>query len=174
MLTRRQFLKVGLGGAAALIAVRAAYAPFGGGNERDARFAYLTAADRGMFAAIARVMLASVLPADERDAAIERLLAELDRIISDFGPSAQSELRDLFSLLQFPPARWLLAGVRRSWAEAEAGEISAFLSDWRLSRWQLLQAAYLALHDLILGTWYGNSAAWRAIGYPGPPALGQP
>jgi hypothetical protein len=32
----------------------------------------------------------------------------------------------------------------------------------------MLQSAYHALHDLIFGGWYADSASWAAIGYPGP------
>ncbi len=177
MLTRRQFLKAGLAGAAALLAIRAVHGPFMQDEaDSDGRFGFLRPAERGMLAAIAPVILAGALPtaSESRMPAIGNLLLGLDRTLSGFGPSVQDEVRDLFSLLMFPPARWLLAGVRKPWGEAGAADIAAFLQEWRLSRWQLLQSAYLALHDLILASWYGQPAAWPAIGYPGPPQLGQP
>ena len=33
---------------------------------------------------------------------------------------------------------------------------------------ELLRSAYAALHDLVLGAWYGNPDNWPGIGYPGP------
>ena len=62
--TRRQFLKVGLAGAVALVAIRAAYGPFMQ-NEAgtDSRFAFLRPGERVMLAAIAAVILAGALPA---------------------------------------------------------------------------------------------------------------
>jgi hypothetical protein len=43
---------------------------------------------------------------------------------------------------------------------------------WRDSRFELQRASYRALTQLIQAAWYGNSASWAAIGYPGPPAVG--
>jgi hypothetical protein len=58
------------------------------------------------------------------------------------------------------------------WPEATRESIAAFLVGWRTSRFALLRSAYGALHQIILGAWYGNPRAWPAIGYPGPPSLG--
>jgi hypothetical protein len=32
----------------------------------------------------------------------------------------------------------------------------------------MLQTAYHALHDLVLGAWYADPSSWTAVGYPGP------
>ena len=61
-----------------------------------------------------------------------------------------------------------IAGVTGGWSDADRGQVAAFLQRWRVHRLATLQMAYLALHDLILGAWYGDSASWAAIGYPGP------
>jgi hypothetical protein len=172
--TRRQFLKVGLAGAVALVAIRAAYGPFMRDEAlAEGRFAFLAPGERTMLAAIAAVILAGTLPpaVDARTPAIDTLMLDLDRALSGLNPNTQEEVRDLFSLLDFAPARWLIAGVRKPWSEAGADDIAAFLQDWRLSRWQLLQSAYQALHELIFAAWYAQPAAWPAIGYPGPPVL---
>jgi hypothetical protein len=52
-----------------------------------------------------------------------------------------------------------------------AREVAAFLQGWRTSRLGLLRSAYAALHDLVLGAWYGTPDTWEAIGYPGPPEI---
>ena len=39
------------------------------------------------------------------------------------------------------------------------------------SRFALLQGAYAALHDLVLGAWYARPEAWPTIGYPGTPEI---
>ena len=176
-LTRRQFLRAGLAGAAVLVAIRAIHGPFVQDEaDSDGRFVFLRPAERRMLAAIAPVILAGALPnaADARRPGIENLLLDIDRTLSGFDPNVQAEMRDLFSLLLFPPARWALAGVHKPWSEAGAADIAAFLQDWRLSRWQLLQSAYHALHDVMLAVWYAKPAAWPAIGYPGTPQLRQP
>jgi hypothetical protein len=172
--TRRQFFKVGLAGAVALVAIRAAYGPFIQDEAgTDSRFAFLRPGERTMLAAIAAVILAGALPppVDARKSAIDTLMLDLDRALAGLNPSTQEEVRELFSLLNFAPARWLIAGVHKRWSEAGADDITAFLQDWRLSRWQLLQSAYHALHELMFAAWYAQPAAWPAIGYPGPPAL---
>ena len=46
--------------------------------------------------------------------------------------------------------------------------MSAFLQEWRFHRIDMLQTAYHALHDLIIGSWYADPVTWQAIGYPGP------
>ena len=66
------------------------------------------------------------------------------------------------------PARRLLAGVSGGWSGADAAQVSAFLQDWRFHRFDMLQSAYHALHDLIIGAWYADPSTWAAIGYPGP------
>ena len=176
-LTRRKFLQAGLAGVAALAAIRAIHGPFLQDEvERGGRYLFLRPAERGMLAAIAPVILAGALPTSPGAGkpALDNVLLDIDRTLSGFDPNVQGEVRDLFSLLLFPPARWLLAGVRRPWSEAGTADIAAFLQDWRLSRWQLLQSAYHALHDVVLAAWYAQPAAWPATGYAGPPQLGQP
>jgi hypothetical protein len=49
--------------------------------------------------------------------------------------------------------------------------VAGFLARWRTSRFDLARAGYQALTQLIQAAWYDNPVAWRAIGYPGPPAL---
>ncbi len=176
-LTRRQFFKAGLAGAAALIAIRAIHGPFlQEGADSDVRFQFLRPAERSMLAAIAPLILAGALPGASGAGrpAVETLLLDVDRTLSGFDPNVQEEVRDLFSLLLLPPARWLLAGVHKSWSEADAADIAAFLEDWRLSRWPILRSAYQALHSVILAAWYAQPAAWPVMAYSGPPQLRQP
>ena len=54
------------------------------------------------------------------------------------------------------------------WATASTEQVGAFLQAWRLHRFPMLQVAYHALHDLVLGAWYADPSAWTAIDYPGP------
>jgi hypothetical protein len=91
--------------------------------------------------------------------------------IAGLSASAQREIAELFGLLGVAPARMLVAGVWPSWENASAADIAAFLERWRTSRFALLRSAYAALHDLVLGAWYGDAGSWAAIGYPGPPEV---
>ena len=133
------------------------------------RFFVLGDEDRGILAAIVPVMLAGALPAGI--AAVRDVVEGLDTAISGLTPSVQKDVAQLFMLLRFPLARMAATGVMHPWHEASASEIDGFLSRWRSSPVSKLRSAYDALHQLIMASWYGNSASWARIGYPGPPVL---
>ncbi len=171
MLTRRQFLKVGIGGAAVLAAAKLVYdlrppahppasaPPLPGADARD------------VVAALVPVVLAGALPAEEREAVVGRVSDDVLAAIAALPPAAQAELGELFALLSFAPSRFLLAGVRGAWRHASATQVHGFLERWRSSRFKLLQAGYHALNQLILAAWYANPKSWPATGYTGPPHI---
>ncbi len=134
--------------------------------------AFLGAADVEMLRAIAPVLLDGALPPERRAGAIEDVIAGVEIAISRLPPATRAELRELFDLLGFWPARVLAAGVWSPWAEADAAEIETFLAGWRASWIGLLRTAYLALHELVMAAWYGNPKSWARIGYPGPAKFG--
>ncbi|OEZ57641.1 twin-arginine translocation signal domain-containing protein [Duganella sp. HH105] len=168
MTTRRSFLKIGAAAAITLAAGGAIY-----------RLAHppalphpftLDGEAKAVLAAIVPTMLGPVLPAEPaaRAAAVEDAMARTLAAIHGLPLSTQKEVQDLFGLLALGPARRLLAGVSGSWAQAAPEQVAAFLQSWRHHRLAMLQTAYLALHDLILGPWYAEPSSWTAIGYPGP------
>jgi len=173
MLTRRQFIKAGIIGGAALAAAGLFYsrglkeAPSAAGSPG------LTAAGRTVIAAVVPAILAGGLPeaGEARSKAIARTVDGVGVAIAGLSAAAQKELAELFALLDIAPARMLLAGVWPRWEEATPAEVAAFLEGWRTSRLGLLRSAYAALHDLVLGAWYGTPDTWDAIGYPGPPEI---
>ena len=171
MPTRRQFLKAGLAGGLALAGLGAWYGIHRGVQEADS--AGFTRNEAALMAAVAAAVLAGMLPAEPaaRREALERTVTAMGRAIRGLGASAQREIAQLFGLLDFPLTRGVLAGIWGPWEEARPEEVQAFLQNWRSSRFALLRSAYGALHDLALGAWYGQSQAWAAIGYPGPPAV---
>ncbi len=161
MTSRRTFLKAGLigggllaaGGLAALLAGREAT------RDRET-----------VLRALVPVLLDGALPdaPQERDAAIARCVQGVGTAVAGLAPAAQDEAAQLFALLAMAPTRRLLAGVGDGWDKASADEVAAFLNRWRTHRLALLQSGYQALHDLVLGAWYGDERSWRAIGYGGP------
>jgi hypothetical protein len=161
---RRTFLKAGAIAALALAA--------GGGIYRFTRPPagadrfVLDDEARAAIDAIVPAMLAAALPQGQaaRSAATERV----HQAILGLPLATQKEIADLFGLLALGPARRFLAGVPDSWASARTDQVGAFLQGWRLHRFAMLQVAYHALHDLVLGAWYADPSAWTAIGYPGP------
>ena len=164
MLSRRTFIKVGLFGGLALGAGGAWYAA----TREHAPSGGLTRSTRSMFQAVAPVMLDGML--GEGDGQIERVIDGVERAVAGLSAAAQSELAELFGLLDFYPARRLLTGIG-DWRFATPAEVAGFLSGWRFHRFALLQGAYAALHDLVLGAWYAQPDSWESIGYPGPPEV---
>lgn len=161
-LSRRGFLKAGLAGAAALALAGAWLAATRADDEIDA-----------LFAALGAAMLDGALPQDaaRRAAALQANAARMRTVVAGLSAPSQQELRQLFGLLCFAPARLLLTGSAAPWRQASPSQTAAFLENWRQSRFALLQSAYAALHDIALGAWYGVAENWAPIGYAGPPAL---
>jgi hypothetical protein len=167
-LRRRTFLKAG-GLAALALAI-------GGGAYRLSRPAgapnrfVLDGEARAAIDAIVPAMLAGALPQQqpERGASVARATERVHGAILGLPLATQKEIADLLGLLALGPARRLLAGVPDGWASASSEQVGAFLQAWRLHRFAMLQVAYHALHDLVLGAWYADPSAWAAIDYPGP------
>ncbi len=174
---RRTFIKTGVIGGAVLAAAGLAThdALWGGGvakrTPEGKPLLFLTQKDYQILAAIAGVILLDALPQEpaNQKKAIDDTLTELDKALAGLQAPAQKELRELFGLLKIPPARWAAARVFPSWEKADPQTINAFLERWRKSRTALFRTAYLGLHQLIMGSWYGQSQSWPAIGYGGPP-----
>ena len=170
LLTRRQFLKVGIAGAALLAAARfldrpqaAAVSPYRILDEQNAR----------MVAVLVPVVLAGSLPAEEaaQSAVVRDTVAAFDRAVSGLTPAVQAEIGELFSFLSFAPTRLAFAGLWSPLEESTPEEINAFLTRWRHSRLALQRVSYQALTQLIQASWYDNPSSWAAIRYPGPPNL---
>jgi hypothetical protein len=166
VISRRELLVRGLAGAAGLAVVGAIYEFSPDPSPRDSPYRYtmLDAEDRAIVAAIAPVMLGI-------RGTIPQVIRGLDVAISGLPLETRAQLQQLFALLRFPLTRMFIAGVWRPWHQAGAAEISRFLSAWRYSPIAQLRAGYDALHQLTASAWYGNSSAWAAVGYAGPPRI---
>jgi hypothetical protein len=162
--SRRSFLKAGLFGALALAAAGGIYRA--ARKSAPAQAFVLDGAARTALGAIATVVLKDAMPATTK--AAEAAVDRVQIAIAGLPLKVQGEVQDLFALLMLSPARRLLAGVPNEWSQADPADIAAFLQSWRMHRFGLLQSAYFALHDLILGAWYADESTWAAIGYPGP------
>lgn len=168
LVSRRSWLKIGVAGACALAAGGAVYrlkqAP------AASRFA-LDGEALAVLHAVIPVMLGPVLPTAPaaRAAALSAASGRVREAVLSLPLATQQQVQDLFGLLALGPARRLLTGVRGGWEQADPAQVAAFLQNWRTHSLQTLQAAYHALHDLIIGAWYADPSTWEAIGYPGPP-----
>lgn len=168
---RRRFLQVGLAGAAVLVGAHW----LEGGRMPASPFRVLDARAAGVIEALVPAVLEGSLPADpavRRQAVVDTVQA-FDRAVSGLSPAVQAEIAQLLSVLGFAPTRIALAGLGPAWTDASVAEVSAFLSRWRDSRFDLFRAGYQALTQLLQAAWYDNPLSWSAIGYPGPPMLTQ-
>ena len=168
-ISRRTLLKAGIAGGAGLLLVRWLYTSTSP-ESTPTRYGALDARAHAIVAAIAPVMLAGALPAGD-PVSLQQLVAGVEQAIAGLPPAVRKEIDQLFALLSFAPSRALVGGVWSPWHEAAPETIGAFLDRWRDSRVALLRSAYGALHQLVFAAWYGNSNAWPAIGYAGPPSL---
>jgi hypothetical protein len=167
---RRRFLKVGIAGGLILAGARwldrlqAAAAP---------NYRFLDENGASAVAALIPVVLEGALPKDAgaRRRASDEIVEAFDRAVSGLSASVQKEVAELFSLLRFPPARLMFTGLWSPLEESTPEEIAAFLTRWRHSRFDIQRAGYQAITQLLQAAWYGNSASWAAIGYPGAPQL---
>jgi hypothetical protein len=169
--TRRQLLKVGFAGGLVLVGARwldrpqAAAAP---------NYRFLDERSAAAAAALVPVVLEGSLPKEAavRTQAIEETVQAFDRAVAGLSPAVQKEVDELFSILRFPPTRLMFTGLWSALEESSAEEIAQFLTRWRRSRFEIQRAGYQAITQLIQAAWYGNSASWAAIGYPGAPRIG--
>ena len=164
---RRTLLKAGLVGGGALLIAGGALRLLGG----DTQSAATGPGARRVLDAVMPALLAGALPDDATTRARaltsgrERTLAA----IAALPPSMRGELGQLFTLLDSRAGLWL-AGLD-DWEQATPQAVAEALQSWRSHRLALLQTAYHALHDLVLGPWYADPSTWDGIGYPGPIAL---
>ena len=170
MPSRRTFLKVGIASGLVLAGARWLDRP-----QAMAATHYRFLDERGASAVAALIpaVLEGSLPKDAaaRQRAVEEVVEAFDRAVSGLSASVQKEVDELFTLFRFPPARLMFTGLWSPLEESSAQEISAFLTRWRHSRFDIQRAGYQAITQLLQAAWYGNSASWSAIGYPGAPKI---
>ena len=168
MTSRRSFLKIGVLGAITLAAGGAIYRV--ANPPQPGRFILDGDARSVLTAVIPSVVGGMMLPSEPkaRADAISGCVERVNGAILGLPLATQKEVQDLFGLLALGPARRFLAGVPDSWNTASQQQIDAFLQSWRTHRIAMLQTAYAAIHDLVLGAWYASPDNWAAIGYPGP------
>jgi hypothetical protein len=176
LLSRRELIKTGAAGVALLALANCArsnapaHPPF---DDPAYPYKVLGPADRATVAAIGAALLAGALPADPAPhaAALVEVVRGVDVAAAGLPPGPQGELQQLFGLLAFPLTRGFAAGIWSSWDDASPADVAKFLESWRFSGVMLFKTAYQALHTIVMASWYGNSASWPRIGYPGPPRI---
>jgi len=130
---------------------------------------FLTAKDHLMLTAIIPVMLKTSIKLNIKE--INKIINNIDITIYGLPLELQKELRELFTILQFPVTRRLLAQVWSPWSQTKENEIESFLNSWRKSKLSLLRGAYQGLNELIFASYYSQPESWKSIGYDGPPKI---
>ena len=115
MLTRRQFLKVGL--ASGVVLAGAGWLALRRGRVPAPGFQWLDERSATIVAALVPAVLEGALPAagPARTEAVKEVVAAFDRAVSGLSPAVQEEIAQLFSLLGLAAGRFIVAGVRSAW-----------------------------------------------------------
>lgn len=163
---RRTLLTLGVVGAAALALAGGALALI----QPARRNAAFTEPAQDMLRAVARAVLADLLPADAaaQATALAAHLTRLQATIAGMPTAMQTEVDELLTIVGSAPGRRALVGLAPMWATASVAEVGAALQDMRLSSLALRQQAFHALRDLTNAAYFADRSTWSAIGYPGP------
>jgi len=103
--------------------------------------------------------------------AIEVIMNNIDQAALLLSQKSQEELRQLLSLLGTGLGRLMMSGLWQNWQQTSRQSVDKTLGDWREHHLQLMQVAYVGLHQIVIGGVYAEANSWQAIGYPGPPEL---
>lgn len=172
--SRRELLKAGLLGSALLAGAHLAASVPAARAQAAPALVFMTPSDVTIMRAVAPVVLDGALPAGaEGEAALDEVIAGMDRSISRLAPAVQQEVRDMFDLLGLAPARMLVLGLWDGWATASPQAVAEAMAGLRDSRFAIKRSIYSALRDLPVSSWYGNPKSWARIGYDGPPQVRQ-
>lgn len=167
-LDRREFLKIGVTGAALLGigGVAASLSGCGGGKTPPAKgYFFLRDADVALFTALNPVLLKG-MPLDDKDRA--EVLRRIDGALLYTDAPAQVEVLKLFDLLNAGLTRRLVTGVNVPWNEASEEQIEAFLARWRDSSVGLFNSGYRVFSKLAAVSYFCMPKSWQVSGYPGP------
>lgn len=166
--SRRGFLKKGLfgglllalGGGGWLATRRGAQVPMPGGLQ------VLNAAEYAVMWAIVQ----RFAPAHEGFPSPDTLKTAVacDGIIALLEEVTQAELKQLLMLFENALPNFLFGGRSSPFTQLDPVEQDQVLAEWRDSRLTLRRTGYRALRGLAIAAYYGNTATWSAVGYPGP------
>lgn len=169
--SRRGFMQLGAA-SMAVLSLGAGFASLTGCSKAPAvsGFKILRPGDLEFFAAIAPVILSgsypSRLPLEE---AQQRLLHELDSLISTLQDYAQSQLIMLLDVVQSAPLRVAMDAQWAGWKDASAADIEGFLQGWKTSKIPIKRMGYGSLCKLLCMCWYKQPETFAITGYPGMP-----
>jgi len=167
-LQRRVFLKVGLGGAAALalgglgLGLRpTVYVPMKG---------ELICLNERQYAVLSAMADCIVSPTPDMPSVEDlNVVQAIDGMLSDLHPEDTRQLLQAVGLLENALSGLLWDGrIHTFTGSSRLGRVQ-ILDGWRHSRLSVKKQAYLALHQLCVAAYWGHPEAYRFTDYPGPP-----
>ncbi len=131
----------------------------------------LGAAGEEVLRAVQPVVLAPLLPSDwtTRARALDEAVIAADDYLAHMSLPLQRQANLTLALVRSLPVRVLFLRTRRSWRQASPAQVETFLRRAQTSPVFLLRRIYDFLHSMSVIGWFDQTAAWDAIGYPGPP-----
>lgn len=168
--SRRSFLKLGLGASAVLATAGLTATLSGCSSDSPASgFQVLRDSDIPMLSAIMSTLVGPHPAMNQRN--LNAAIAQLDLTLAWTSAAVQKQVTDLFGMLSMGVTRGPLTGIWGSWENATPAEVQSFLDRWRDSRLDMLRQGHSALNQLLQMAWYALPVSWEAAGYPGPPII---
>lgn len=166
---RRDFIKLGVAGSAALSALGGSVALSGRGPTPPATgFTRLRPADVELVRAMVPCVLRGSVDAAD-NAAIDPTLGSLDQTLDDLSEQVVASVQQALDLISMALTRGLVTGHGSSWEGASVADAQGALSRLRDSDTEIFNAIYAALTRLVISAWYALPQGQAATGYPGPP-----
>ncbi len=168
MVTRRQVLKVGLGGAAIVVVGGGGALLLQGTVGRTPRRP-LRALSEDQFAVLAAVADRVAPARGAYPSAWEVEVPEkVDELLSRTHPSNAEEVGQGLMLLESAVAGMLLDGRTSSFTGSSPEEQDEILATWRGSNIETRRKVFKALNGLCGAAYYASPQVYAAVGYPGP------
>lgn len=165
---RRQFLKMGAGGAA-LLGGLATLSQLSGCSSRKAGAAvgyrHLRDQDLELLIPLALTGMGGAITEDEQTLMMQRL----DAVLDSGTPGGRDFIFLLYDALQLAPFRWFVCGAGKHPRDMTDPQLAAALHHWGTHSNNFARIALRGLLQPIQISWYSYSDAAQRIGYPGPP-----
>lgn len=132
-------------------------------------FLCLSKSERKVVGAIASVLL-SAYPAS-REPGLATIVKNIDQALSFQFPRVQQDVHQLLLLLETKLGRLMLLAQTKTVSDTSITDLNTRLWQWRDSELELLQTAYIGLHNLTMAAYFSGHPGWAVMGYPGPPLI---
>lgn len=167
-LSRRSLIKRGLLGGAVLAVGGAGFLASRGtrrGKPPPRPLSVLSEDEHAVMQAIA----ARVVLPGEGAPSLDDTAWNVDQLLTAVDSSAVKEVKQVLGLFESALAGFLFGGRVTPFTRLSPEEQDRVLREWQQSRLLVRRTSFSALKTLALAGYYGSSAAWGYLGYPGPP-----